>query len=87
MAGAAAGGAAIAASQLLGNQAADAATEATLPLTQKQLAQQNIKHVVFLMMENRSFDHLFGTLSVSAASTTRPSHALTERPSSRNTTR
>jgi phospholipase C len=29
--------------------------------TQQQLAQQNIKHVVIIMQENRSFDHYFGT--------------------------
>jgi phospholipase C len=58
--------AAVAASPLLPGSAFAAPTQATTQqtLTQQQtLAQQNIKHIVFLMMENRSFDHLFGTLS------------------------
>ena len=54
-------------------QAASAAAAATLmpPNVQKLLAAEprggrslkDIKHVVLLMMENRSFDHYFGTLS------------------------
>jgi phospholipase C len=45
---------------LLPKSAYAATAEAT---TRSALARQNIKHIVFLMMENRSFDHLFGTLS------------------------
>ncbi|HET9692196.1 MAG TPA: alkaline phosphatase family protein [Acidimicrobiales bacterium] len=41
----------------------DAASAGAADATQQELARQNIKHIVFLMMENRSFDHLFGTLS------------------------
>jgi phospholipase C len=62
--------AAVAASPLLPGSAFAAPTQATTQqtLTQQQtLAQQNIKHIVFLMMENRSFDHL---CRACAASTT-----------------
>ena len=37
---------------------------------------RDIKHVVILMQENRSFDHYFGTLPECAASPTRSDHAL-----------
>ncbi|HVU74114.1 MAG TPA: alkaline phosphatase family protein [Mycobacteriales bacterium] len=53
-----AGGAVTAAPMLSAGSVAAAA-----PATQQDLARQHIKHVVFLMMENRSFDHLFGCLS------------------------
>ena len=56
--GAAAGGVAAAAASMVGR--ADVAQAA---VSQAALARTHIKHVVFLMMENRSFDHLFGTLS------------------------
>jgi phospholipase C len=49
---------AAAATSLLGESLAKAAA-----ISQADLARRNIKHVVFLMMENRSFDHLFGCLS------------------------
>ena len=52
------GGAAVAAGAALGSTTAAAAG-----MSQADLARKHIKHVVFLMMENRSFDHLFGTLS------------------------
>ena len=67
LAGAAAGAAATAAATMIPGTAhaaePAAATAATTYTAQQQAAQANIKHIVFLMMENRSFDHLFGTLS------------------------
>ncbi|MFN2545064.1 MAG: phospholipase C [Actinomycetota bacterium] len=41
---------------------AEAGPSRTRPMqaTQLQLAQDNIKHIVFLIKENRTFDHLFG---------------------------
>jgi phospholipase C len=57
--GAVVGGAAVAATTLLNEGSVAAAAVAS----QAALARANIKHVVFLMMENRSFDHLFGSLS------------------------
>ncbi|MCU1601346.1 MAG: Phospholipase, partial [Frankiales bacterium] len=57
--GAVAGGAAVAATSLAGSESVAEAAG----LSQAELARNNFKHVVFLMMENRSFDHLFGTLS------------------------
>lgn len=57
--GALVGGAAVAGSAALDPTAAAEAAA----LQQADLARKHIKHVVFLMMENRSFDHLFGTLS------------------------
>ncbi len=41
--------------------AAASAASAQVPLTQLQNAQANIKHVIVIMQENRSFDHYFGT--------------------------
>src|SRR4051812_20953379 len=57
--GAVVGGAAVAATSL----STEGATAEAAVASQAALARANIKHVVFLMMENRSFDHLFGTLS------------------------
>jgi len=45
--------------------AAGALTTDTLPLTEAERAAIPIKHVVILMKENRSFDHLLGTLNAS----------------------
>jgi phospholipase C len=57
--GAVVGGAAVAATSMLSEgSVAEAAA-----VSRAALARKHIKHVVFLMMENRSFDHLFGTLS------------------------
>ena len=66
--GAAVGAGALAAGSLFSGSA-DAATTGAVSaadaatMTQADLARANIKHVVFLMMENRSFDHLYGSLS------------------------
>jgi phospholipase C len=42
-----------------------AAVTATLPITESQRAALPIKHVIVMMKENRSFDHLLGNLSSS----------------------
>jgi len=60
LSGAAAAGVATAAAPLLAGPAAAAEVAAG---TTTATAQDAIKHIVFLMLENRSFDHLFGTLS------------------------
>jgi phospholipase C len=42
--------------------AAGAASEETLGVTQAELARMPIRHVIVMMKENRSYDHLFGRL-------------------------
>ncbi|HVZ71308.1 MAG TPA: alkaline phosphatase family protein [Polyangia bacterium] len=44
----------------------------TLPITEAQRAAIPIKHIVVLMKENRSFDHLLGELSTSGQPATEP---------------
>jgi phospholipase C len=51
----------------VGDTAASGPTGATTtgatgePLTQLELAQSHLKHLIFIVQENRSFDHYFGT--------------------------
>lgn len=63
LSGAAVAGAGVVAAPLLGGvaAAAPALDPVTDPAETHSLA--DVQHVVFLMMENRSFDHIFGTLS------------------------
>lgn len=61
--GAAAIMAGVAAGQAVGSSfGPGAAKAATLPLSGKTGSLKDIKHVVILMQENRSFDHYYGTL-------------------------
>jgi phospholipase C len=46
---------------LLGTSCTGATAQGTQSLTQVELARQKIKHIVFLIKENRTFDTLFGT--------------------------
>ena len=42
-----------------------------IPANNRTGSINDVEHVIFLMQENRSFDHYFGTLRVSGASRTR----------------
>ncbi|MGN6128571.1 MAG: alkaline phosphatase family protein [Humibacter sp.] len=57
-------GAVAAASGVIAAQAANAATPATSTTTHRTGTIKDLKHIVIVMQENRSFDHYFGTLDL-----------------------